>query len=87
MEQPIIQPESDPVIPESTIYTWELLLKEEPILRLFSYDHLPDELSRISRQFCRLACWIVQNLPRNPERTLALRDMLNAKDNAVRTLL
>ena len=59
----------------------------EPILQFFAYDHLPPHLAEVSRPFCELATRIVENLPRNPERTVALRKLLEAKDAAVRALL
>jgi len=59
----------------------------EPILQFFVYDHLPPKLRGISMPFSDLAGWIVENLPRNPERTVALRKLLEAKDCAVRASL
>jgi hypothetical protein len=59
----------------------------EPILQFFGFDHLPDELRLVSRQFAVIAQWVVENLPRNPERTVALRKLLEAKDAAVRAKL
>ena len=60
---------------------------DEPILQFFSYDHLPAHLQIVSMPFGQLAKNIVENLPRNPERTVALRKLLEAKDAAVRALL
>ncbi len=73
----------------------------EPILQFFGYAHLPPALQLISKPFCDLAHAIVEGdngqntgtvtsgppLPRNPERTVALRKLLEAKDAAVRALL
>lgn len=59
----------------------------EHILQFFAYDHLPKNLQDISRPFGELAQDIVTILPRNPERTVALRKLLEAKDAAVRALL
>lgn len=59
----------------------------EPILRFFSYEHLPPHLAVISQHFAALAALVVKTLPRNPERSTALRKLLEAKDCAVRTLL
>lgn len=56
----------------------------EPILQFFAFEHLPPELQYVSRDFCNLAYQIVNGLPRNPERTVALRKLLEAKDAAVR---
>ena len=41
----------------------------------------------MSAPFCKLAADIVERLPRNPERTVALRKLLESKDCAVRALL
>ena len=56
----------------------------EPLLQFFAFDHLPDELQAISAQFHDLAVNLLICLPRNPERTVALRKLLEAKDCAVR---
>jgi len=56
----------------------------EPMLQFFNYDHLPIHLQLVSRPFCELAEKIVLDLPRNPERSAALRKLLEAKDCAVR---
>jgi len=59
----------------------------EPILQFFAYEHLPEHLKAVSRPFGELAAWIDVALPRNPERTVALRKLLEAKDAAVRARL
>jgi len=59
----------------------------EPILQFFSYEHLRDDLKEVSKPFGVLAGEIVRTLPRNPERTVALRKLLEAKDAAVRAAL
>ena len=64
----------------------------EHILQFFEYEHLPAHLQDISRPFCVLAKGLVSDseligLPRNPERTVALRKLLEAKDAAVRARL
>lgn len=56
----------------------------ELILQFFAYGHLPQELQAVSRPFGDLALTLVEELPRNPERTVALRKLLEAKDAAVR---
>ncbi len=62
-------------------------MEAEPILQFFAFEHLPEHLQRISRPFGELARAIVEDLPRNPERTVALRKLLEAKDAAVRAKL
>lgn len=60
---------------------------KEPIMQFFTYAHLPDHLASISAAFANLADIVVESLPRNPERTVALRKLLEAKDAAVRARL
>lgn len=59
----------------------------EHILQFFAYAHLPPHLQAVSKPFGDLAHQIVDTLPRNPERTVALRKLLEAKDAAVRALV
>lgn len=61
--------------------------KPEHIMQFFKYDHLPAHLQEVSAPFGLLATSIVEKLPRNPERTVALRKLLEAKDAAVRALI
>jgi len=60
---------------------------KDPMLQFFTWAHLPPRLQEVSRPFGELAEKIVDTLPRNPERTAALRKLLEAKDCAVRALL
>jgi hypothetical protein len=57
------------------------------LLQFFAYDHLPVDLQMISRPFAELADVILVACPSNPERTMALRKLLEAKDCAVRAAL
>ena len=59
-------------------------LKTDPILRYFHYAHLPPGLQPRSKPFCDLAGVIIRTTPRNAERTVALRKLLEAKDAGVR---
>lgn len=61
--------------------------QEEPMLQFFAYEHLPQNLQAVSAPFCTVAGVIAATLPRNPERTAALRKLLEAKDCAVRAAL
>lgn len=54
------------------------------ILQFFSYEHLPPHLKGVSQMFAMVAEAVVAELPANPERTVALRKLLEAKDAAVR---
>ena len=63
---------------------------QDHIMQYFSYAHLPPALQEVSKPFCDLAISLVADeggLPRNPERTVALRKLLEAKDAAVRAFL
>ena len=59
----------------------------EHILQFFTYEHLPPHLQAVSKPFGDHARSLVETLPRNPERTVALRKLLESKDAAVRALL
>lgn len=62
-------------------------IEADPVLRYFHYEHLPEKLKSISAQFCLLASITIDSLPRNAERSTALRKLLEAKDAAVRAAL
>lgn len=75
----------------------------EHILQFFAYKHLPPRLQAVSKPFCELAHAIAggdnqpdetvgrvtigEAIPRNPERAVALRKLLEAKDAAVRAVV
>jgi hypothetical protein len=73
----------DKKLPESTTAN----VPQEHILQFFGYAHLPPHLQAVSEQFHDVAYRMVATLPRNPERTVALRKLLEAKDAAVRALV
>lgn len=57
----------------------------EEMLQHFEFGHLPAGSMRdTSRLFNHLAYEVVRTLPRSPERTVALRKLLEGKDAAVR---
>jgi len=58
----------------------------EHILQFFSYAHLPEQLQSVSKPFADMATKLML-LPRNPERTVALRKLLESKDAAVRAFI
>jgi hypothetical protein len=60
---------------------------EEPLLKYFSFKHLPPHLATVSSRFYDLALTLVATVPRSAERTVALRKLLESKDCAVRALL
>jgi len=57
---------------------------QNPIMKFFSYSHLPEHLQVISKPFCDMAEFIENTLPSNAERQVALRKLLESKDAAVR---
>lgn len=60
----------------------------DPIMRFFEFAHLKDgPLKATSIMFFELASKIVATVPRNAERTVALRKLLEAKDCAVRATI
>lgn len=72
---------------EATMNAKRTMPNVEPMLQFFAYEHLPGHLQPISRPFAVLADWMVNDLPRNPERTAGLRKLLEAKDCAVRACI
>ena len=60
---------------------------EERMLKWFAYEHLPPHLREVSQPFNDLALQLVAALDAGPERTVALRKLLESKDAAVRAKL
>ena len=61
--------------------------QNEPMLQFFAFEHLKAELQPTSAKFADVAHYVAALVPRNPERTVCLRKLLEAKDCAVRALL
>ena len=59
-------------------------MNEERMLKWFEFDHLPEHLQPVSAGFWDLAHSICALVEPGPERTVALRKLLEAKDAAVR---
>lgn len=57
------------------------------MLKWFAYKHLPAQLQEHSKPFGELAEKLCAELEPGPERTVALRKLLEAKDAAVRAAL
>ena len=57
------------------------------MMQFFKFAHLPLELQVVSRSFHVVAAYVDKTLPDNPEKTTALRKLLEAKDCAVRAVL
>jgi hypothetical protein len=60
---------------------------DEEMLKWFSYNHLTANLQPTSRAFYELAHYLCGTIEPGPERTVALRKLLEAKDAAVRAKL
>lgn len=56
------------------------------MMQFFAYDHLKEPLKSVSKKFGDLAKEMDEYLPENPEKTVALRKLLEAKDCAVRAV-
>lgn len=61
--------------------------EREFLMQFFAYKHLPPALQAVSMPFATLAEVMIETLPRNPERTVMLRKLLESKDCAVRAML
>lgn len=57
------------------------------MMKWFEFAHLPEHLQAVSRPFGELASNLVDTVAPGPERTVALRKLLEAKDAAVRAKL
>ena len=62
-------------------------MEEERMMKWFRFDHLPEHLKVVSAQFYEVACSLCALVEPGPERTVALRKLLEAKDAAVRAKL
>lgn len=64
--------------------SWEL---QNPLMKYFNYEHLPETLQCVSRPFGDLARDLENNLPDGAEKSVGLRKLLEAKDCFVRAAL
>lgn len=62
-------------------------MTEERMLKWFEYAHLPEHLQAVSKPFGDLAVKMCEVIDGGPERTVALRKLLESKDAAVRAKL
>jgi hypothetical protein len=60
---------------------------DERMAKWFAYAHLPGHLQDVSRPFAELANIVCEKTIPGPERTVALRKLLEEKDAAVRAAL
>lgn len=59
-------------------------MEEERMLKYFDYKPLPENLQVVSVKFYELACSLCALIEKGPERTVALRKLLESRDSAVR---
>ena len=62
-------------------------VNEDRMMKWFEYKHLPEHLQAVSKPFGDLADKLCSEVEPGPERTVALRKLLEAKDAAVRAKL
>jgi hypothetical protein len=62
-------------------------MNEDRMLKWFDYGHLPPVLAAVSKPFSELAHKLCEEIEPGPERTVALRKLLEGKDAAVRAKL
>lgn len=61
--------------------------EQSPILQYFVYSHLPQNLQTVSKPFSEFAWTLEKTLPKGPEKSVALRKLLESKDAAVRAAI
>lgn len=69
---------------ETTVDLAERHVATAGVAQWFGYGHLPEHLQRVSALFQHLAADLLAELEDTPELTVALRELLAAKDAAVR---
>lgn len=63
-------------------------MEEDRMLKWFDWEHLPKgELREVSSHFKELALTVCSLVKAGPERTVALRKLLESKDAAVRAVV
>ena len=65
----------------------EVEVPKERMTKWFEFAHLPPHLQAVSSKFFDLACSMCALVESGPERTVALRKLLESKDAAVRAKL
>ena len=59
-------------------------MSEDRMMKWFAYGHLPEALQPKSKPWHDMAAHVIATVEPGPERTVALRKLLEAKDAAVR---
>lgn len=60
---------------------------ENPIMKFFAYEHLPERLQVVSKPIGDLARQMSETLPESAEKSAGLRKLLEAKDCLVRAAI
>ena len=81
-----LMPDSTPALAAVSAALCVDIVPAERMLKLFAYEHLRADLQLVSAPFAALAHLIAERIPAGPERTVALRKLLEAKDAAVRAV-
>ena len=68
-------------------YEYDAEVVADRMCKWFEYKQLPEHLQVISKPFGQLAEFVCENIKSGPERTVALRKLLEAKDAAVRSMV
>lgn len=76
-----------PVFGPGPLGVKEAVAQTDPLLQFFEFGHLPEHLQVVSSKFYEAAHSLIALVPRNPERTVALRKLMEAKDCAVRAMI
>ena len=76
-----------PSTPDHVLSASDYAPPEDRMLKWFACDHLPEHLKEVSFHFRELALTLCLLVESGPERTVALRKLLEAKDAAVRARL
>lgn len=79
------QPELPPSLSAANLL--RKIMQEDRMLKWFAWEHLPEKLQAVSKPFGQLATLVCTAIEPGPERTVALRKLLEAKDAAVRAAL
>ena len=62
-------------------------MEEDRMMKWFNFDHLPEHLQAVSKPFHDMAVTMNHFIQPGPERTVAFRKLLEAKDAAVRAVV
>jgi hypothetical protein len=85
-QQEVQEEKPETKVPEVLSKEEKRAADQEHIMQYFAFEMLREPIRAVAEAFYNLANAIEQNLPRNPERTVALRKLLESKDAAIRAI-